>query len=221
MNQMQCAGITQRSTIDNTIIISAIIEKRGNERLNTNLFFADAVKCFDKLWLKDCLIELKTLGNKNNDLKILYEVNKRSIVNINNPIGETGNTEREEIFKQGTIYGRVMCCAATSRVNDIGKKVCCKYGDTEIGMPVFMDDISAVGDAEEIRKGTRNCRKVETLKKFEFGLKKTKNMIVITGKEKVEQIQERVQQGSVLETDNYKYLVMVINTGGNLKDHIQ
>ena len=148
-------------------------------------------------------------------------MNKRSIVNINNPFGETGNIEREEIVKQRTIYGRVMCCAATSRVNDIGKKVCCKYGDTEIGIPVFMDDISAVGDAEEIRKGIRNCRKVEILKKFEFGLKKTKNMIVITGKEEVEQIQEKVQQGTVLETDKYKYLVMVINTGGDLKDHMQ
>ena len=45
-------------------------------------------------------------------------------------------------------------------------------------------------------------------------------MIVITGKEEVEQIQEKVQQGTVLETDKYKYLVMVINTGGDLKDHI-
>ena len=34
-----------------------------------------------------------------------------------------------------------MCCATTVRVNDIGEKVCCKHGDTEIGMPVFMDDI--------------------------------------------------------------------------------
>ena len=70
-------------------------------------------------------------------------------------------------------------------------------------MPVFMDDISAVGDAEEIRKGIRNCRKMETLKKFEYGLTKTKIMIVRTGKGEVEQIQERVQQGTVLETDKY------------------
>ena len=114
-----------------------------------------------------------------------------------------------------------MCCAATARVNDIGEKVCFKYGDTETGMPVFMDDISAVGDAEEIRKGIRNCRKMETLKKFEYGLTKTKIMIVRTGKGEVEQIQERVKQGTVLETDKYKYLGMVINTEGNLKDHIQ
>ena len=69
--------------------MSAIIEKRRNERLNTLLFFADAVKCFDKLWLKDCLIELKILGYKHNDLKILYEMSKRSKVTINAPFGET------------------------------------------------------------------------------------------------------------------------------------
>ena len=41
---------------------SAIIEKRKTERLNKYLFFAISVKCLDKSWLKDCLIELKTLG---------------------------------------------------------------------------------------------------------------------------------------------------------------
>lgn len=34
-----------------------------------------------------------------------------------------------------------------------------------IGMPVSMDNISAVRDAEENRQGIRNCRKMETLKK--------------------------------------------------------
>ena len=88
-------------------------------------------------------------------------------------------------------------------------------------MLIFMDDILAVGDAEKIRKGIRNCRKIETLKKFEYGLKKTKLMIVRTGKYEVEQIQKRLQQGTVLETDKYKYLEMVINIERNLKDHIQ
>ena len=172
MNQIQCSGRTQRPTMDNIIIMSAIIQKRRTERLNTYLFSADAVKCFDKSWLKDCLIELKTLGYKRSDLKILYEMKKRSVVTINTPFGETGNIETEEIVKQGTTYGPVMCCARTARVNDIGEKVCCKQGDTEIGMPVFMDDISAVGDAEEIKKGIRNCRKTETLTKFEYVSKK-------------------------------------------------
>ena len=62
---------------------------------------------------------------------------------------------------------------------------------------------------------------METLKKFEYDLKKTKIMIVRTGKEEIAQIQERLQQDTLLETDKYKYLGTVINTEGNLKDHIQ
>ena len=88
---MHCAGRTQRSAMDN-IIMSAIVEKRRTERLNTDLFFADMVKCFDKLWLKDCLIELKILGHKHGDLKILYEMNKRSVVTINTPFGALETT---------------------------------------------------------------------------------------------------------------------------------
>ena len=42
-----------------------------------------------------------------------------------------------------------------------------------------------------------------------------------TGKEKVERIDERIQQGTVLETDRYKYQGIVVNTEGNLKDHMQ
>ena len=73
MSQMQTAGRKQRSAMDNTLIASSIIEKRRQEKENTYLMCANTVKCFDKLWLKDCLIEMKELGYSNNDMKILYE----------------------------------------------------------------------------------------------------------------------------------------------------
>ena len=106
-------------------------------------------------------------------------------------------------------------------MDTIGEKICCKYGDIDKGMPVFTDRIPAVGDAEEIMKEIKNCRKMATLKNFKYGLKKTDIMIVRTGKEQVERIDERVKQGTVLETDRDKYLGIAINTEGNLKDHIQ
>lgn len=84
-----------------------------------------------------------------------------------------------------------------------------------------MDRIPAVGDAEEIMKEIKNCRKMATLKNSKYGLKKTDIMIVRTGKEQVERIDERVKQGTVLETDRDKYLGIAINTEGNPKDHIQ
>ena len=76
-------------------------------------------------------------------------------------------------------------------------------------MSVFMDDIAAVGTADKIRKGKQNCRRMEIEKKIIYGLKKTKYMVINTGKEP-EEIIERVKEGIVQETDIYKYLGMVI-----------
>ena len=47
--------------MDNLIIMSNIIENQKAQKLNTIIFFADAVKCFDKLWLKDCLLGMYNL----------------------------------------------------------------------------------------------------------------------------------------------------------------
>ena len=35
-------------------------------------------KCFDKLWLKDCLIEMEEIGYNSNDIKMLSEMNKKA-----------------------------------------------------------------------------------------------------------------------------------------------
>ena len=61
---------------------------------------------------------------------------------------------------------------------------------------------------------------METLKKIECGEMKTKIMLVRPGKE-VEQIDEKVRQGAVLEANRYIHLGIAINTEGNLKDCIQ
>ena len=48
MSEMQTSG-KKRSTMDNIVVVSAITEQRRIETSNTYIFFADAVKCFDKL----------------------------------------------------------------------------------------------------------------------------------------------------------------------------
>ena len=42
----------------------------------------------------------------------------------------------------------------------------------------------------------------------------------LSTQERNQRIEERVNEGKIQETDIYKYLVMVINKLGNLKDHI-
>ena len=83
-----------------------------------------------------------------------------------------------------------------------------------------MDDIAAAGTADNIRKRIQNFRTMEIERKMIYGLNKTKYMVINTGKELEEAIEERVKEGIVQETDIYRYLGMVINKSGNLKDHV-
>ena len=67
-----------------------------------------------------------------------------------------------------------------------------QYGKVEIDMPVFMEDIAAVGTTDDIRKRIQNCRRIEIEKKMTYGLKNTKYMAISTGKEPEELIEERL-----------------------------
>ena len=73
------------------------------------MFFADAVKCFDKLWLKDCLLEMHNLGYDPNTLKIFHEMNKETDIIIRTPVGNTETIKAREVVKEGTIFGPIMC----------------------------------------------------------------------------------------------------------------
>ena len=88
-------------------------------------------------------------------------------------------------------------------------------------MPVFIDDIATAGKAEHIRKGIKNCARMEREKKISFGLKKTKYMIVKTGREEKEEINETVKAGRIQRTDKCKYLGVTISTDGQLTEHIK
>ena len=215
---MQAAVKKERPAMDNLIIINTIIENQRAQKLNTYVFFPDAVKCFDKLWLKDCLLEMFNLGYDPNTLTSLYEMNKEIYVIIRTPVGNIDKVK--EVVKQGTIFGPIMCCAETSTVNSIGEEVKYRYGKINVGMPVFMDDIATAGKAEHIRKGINNCARMEKEKKISFGLKKTKYMIVKTGREE-KKLNETVQAGRIKRTVKCKYPGMTISTDGQLTENIK
>ena len=57
---------------------------------------ADTVKCFDKLWLKNCLIVMEEIGYNRNDIKM----NKKAEILIDTTVGQSENISIEEIVKQ-------------------------------------------------------------------------------------------------------------------------
>ena len=79
---------------------------------------------------------------------MFYEINKTTEIVVDTAIGDTESIEITEVVKQGLILGPTMCYATTAKVNDVGEKVYYKCGETEIGMSIYMDDISVAAGPE-------------------------------------------------------------------------
>ena len=104
MSNMQTAGKKNRSTMVNIIIINATIEKQRQSHKNTYLFFADAEKCFNKLWLKDCLIKLEEIGYNKNDITMIYKIIKKAKITVHTTVGQTESINIKEIVNQVSIF---------------------------------------------------------------------------------------------------------------------
>ena len=221
MSQFQCGGRSGMSTSDNIMAISAIIERNKILQRNTYLFFADAVKCFDRLWLQDCLVQLHQGGVTSSDIQLLYVLNQKASIKVNTPVGETEEFSVQDTVKQGTISGPVLCCAEVDKANQVkANAVESPYGPSLIiAMPAYVDDVSSAGDSTSAKNAIKICRSME-YRKFNYGLKKTGYLVIESGNEGVEEISENLKEGTVPQIESHEHLGLWINKKGNLDLHI-
>ena len=154
MSRMQCEGRKNRSPLDHVITLNAIIEKQRLEKKPTYVFFADAEKCFDKLWLEDGQLQLHRQGWSEKDVMMLFRLHHIKT--------STQDFTITNIIKQGTTHGPIICCAETSRVNNSEEPVKYQYEQVKVGDPVFMDD------HDDVTKAVKSCRNIGTWKKQKY-----------------------------------------------------
>ena len=207
-------------------MLPAIIDYNNFINCETYIFFADAYKCFDKLDLKTSLIDLyEILGSQ--EAKLVYELNKKARITVKTPVGKTNPIEVEEITKQGTLYGPILCDINTDKVNSIGTKNISTIGpNIKCEASVYVDDIEQAGSHINTIEGTaRNCATMEDVRKFTFnnGTDKTAFMINNPKKESknIQELRNRVKRGEIKRTNEYKYLGEWYNEKGNHEKSIK
>ena len=62
---------------------------------------------------------------------------------------------------------------------------------------MYVDDILGIGDCKTVEKVITNSRRLEEDKKFRFSRKKSKYMVIKSGKGKIEEIKESVKEGII------------------------
>ena len=218
----QNGGKKERSVKDNWIAIMAVIDSNKRKNENTTILFADAEKCFDQLWLEDCLIDLHEAGMREREIHVLLEMNKTARMKISTPYGKTEEIHLEKIVKQGTVYGPQLCCASTDKINSVGTAhpVVVSPG-VEIKNLIYVDDIAAVGNKEMVEEAGKNLKIMEDQKGFVFNTEKTNYINIRTGREKEEEVIINVTKGRIEKKEEYKYLGNWITTNGTVEKQLE
>ena len=157
--------------------------------METTVIFADAYKCFDKLNLKNCIIDLYTMvgAKEAMDIYRLNRIGNATIstpignATISTPIGNVGPVKANEIVRQGTIIGPKLCCINTDKINNIGRKCITNIGpNIRVDMLTYVDDITYVNsNLVQIKKAVANLRCMGKCKGLTFNTEKNKTELMI------------------------------------------
>ena len=78
------------------------------EKLRHTTLDHDIEKCFDNLWLADCVNSLWENGIKNDILLLIYFMNTKAQVVVKTPFGQCGPFICSNVVRQGTVLRPVL-----------------------------------------------------------------------------------------------------------------
>ena len=209
MQPFQNGGVKERSIADVSFILNNTIAEFKKQNKDLYILFGDLEKCFDKLYLKDCIIELVEAGMPIEEAIYIYNMNRNIEAVVDTPHGNTEKFMIEEAVRQGTIFGPTLCGVSTNRINKMGQEEPLMLHETiEIGCPIFIDDMSGMGSRKRIENVGGKMAGLEVTKKFVFNneMDKTEYMIMENSKEGKEEVKIKVRKGEIGETEKYKCL---------------
>ena len=108
ISNFQNGGMKGKGVVDNVLILRGIISHANYLDKELWLTFYDIEKCFDSLWLEDCINSLWDLGVKDDVLCLIYLMNIKVTVTVKTPLGETDPLFLSNFVKQGTVLGPVL-----------------------------------------------------------------------------------------------------------------
>ena len=211
MTAFQCGGVNLRGIGDNLLIVNSTIEEYRAENKNLYILFADLEKCFDKLWLKDCIKELAEAGMPAAEAIYIYKMNQRVRAVVETPIGKTEMFELEQIVRQGTVSAVDLCAVSTDKINKLPRwEPTLMVSGIEIKHPVYVDDMIGLGTTEMVEGLEPKMKFLEETKKYTFNNEegKTEIMEMKLGKETTPPAKPVVcvNRGEIGYTKKYKCL---------------
>ena len=200
----------KRNIRDNLFVMNAIMNasKRGaDEACDVSVY--NVQKCFDNLWLSECINNIFEAGLTNDKLCLLYYSNKQARIGIKNPSGISDRMVIEDTVMQGTVWAGLMC---TSTMDKLGKQayqdpnLMYKYKNNVFVPPLEMVDdvICASKCGSQVVATNTAVTTFVKLKKLELGEKKCARMHV--GRTNIQECSEIFVNGKNINESEKKVM---------------
>ena len=109
-----------RNIRDNLLVLNAINNSVINgkeEPVDAQLF--DVEKCFDALWVEECINDIFDAGLVNDKLALLYLGNQNAKIAIKTQDGKSERINIKNIIMQSTMWGSLLCTATMDKLGQL------------------------------------------------------------------------------------------------------
>ena len=229
MSDSNVGARKNRNIRDNIFVLNAIINSviKGKED-PVDLEIFDIEKCFDGLWLEECINDIFEAGVDNDKLPLLYLENKNANIAVKTQEGKSDRVNIKNIIMQGTVWGSLLCTGTMDKLGQLVYKnpdLVYKYkGVVETPSLGMVDDILSIQkcsndtvkmnavinsfvEGKKLKLSGKKCHRIHVQNK------KTKNH----PKCKDLKVHEEPMKNSTQE----KYLGDVINSNGTIRETIE
>ena len=105
MSRFQSGGMKGKSVVDNLFITRGLINHAVYSNKELWVTFYDIEKCFDSLWLEDCINSLWDLEVKDYMLYLIHLLNTKASLTIKTPMGDTHPLLLSILLKKRYCFG--------------------------------------------------------------------------------------------------------------------
>ena len=89
MSKFQNGGFRGKGVVDNLFLLRGLLDHAKYLGKEVWVTFYDIEKCFDSLWLQDCINSLWENGIKDDILSLVYFLNTKANIVVKSPFGKT------------------------------------------------------------------------------------------------------------------------------------
>ena len=205
-----------RNIRDNIFVMNAVtnsVVKGKEEEVDIQVF--DVEKCFDALWVQECMNDIFEAGLNNDKLPLLFLENQNARVAIKTSNGLSKRINIKNIIMQGSVWGSLLCTTTMDKLAQIA------YNNADLlymykGL-VAVPPICMVDDVLSIQKCSQATQINAFIEYKKLTLSHKKCSRIHIGKNSDNCSELKVHQSIMKNSTREKYLGDYIDTTGKIK----